>query len=227
MGLGRALWITGILQIFSNLGYAVVAHLGANRIALYSAQAFEFSMSGLGTGAFSVLLLRLTQKRFSATQYALLSSLFAIPRFLAGPPTGLLVDAIGWRDFFIFTIVGGIPGMVMLHRFVPWGTREPTFHVAVEPVGEPLTPRTVLVRSALGAAAAMLVCWLSLAALAAMRLARAGEPVDLAALLLAQLVPVGLTGWITLAGIGVMSASVGLGVAAALVARHGLPRRSG
>ncbi len=227
VGLGRALWITGILQIFSNLGYAVVAHLGANRIALYSAQAFEFSMSGLGTGAFSVLLLRLTQKRFSATQYALLSSLFAIPRILAGPPTGLLVDAIGWRDFFILTLVAGIPGMIMLHRFVPWGTREPTFHVAVERGGDTLTPRAVLVRSALGAAAAMLVCWLSLAALAAMRLARAGEPVDLAAWLLAQLAPVGLAGWITLAGIGVMSASVGLGVAAALVARHGLPRRSG
>ena len=88
VGLGRALWITGILQIFSNLGYAVVAHLGADRVALYSAQALEFTMSGLGTGAFSVLLLRLTQKRFSATQYALLSSLFSIPRILAGPPTG-------------------------------------------------------------------------------------------------------------------------------------------
>jgi len=224
VGLGRALWITGILQIFSNLGYAVVAQLGANRIALYSAQAFEFTMSGLGTGAFSVLLLRLTQKRFSATQYALLSSLFAIPRILAGPPTGLLVDAIGWRDFFILTIVAGIPGMIMLQRFVPWGTREPTFHVSVERHGEPLTTRSVLTRAAVGTLVATLVCWGSLAALQAMRLARAGESVDFAALLLAQIIPAGLTGWITLIGIGVISASVGLGVAATLVARHGFAR---
>ena len=181
-------------------------------------------MSGLGTGAFSVLLLRLTQKRFSATQYALLSSLFSIPRILAGPPTGLLVDAIGWRDFFILTIVAGIPGMIMLQRFVPWGTREPALHVSVQRHGEPLTTRALLIKAAIGTLLATLVCWGSLAALQAMRLARAGESVDFAALLLAQLVPVGLTGWITLAGIGLTSASIGLGIAATLVARHGLAR---
>ena len=81
---------------------------------MYAAQAFETGSSGLGTGAFGVLLLRLTQKRFSATQYALLSSLFAIPRVLAGPPAGVLADAIGWRDFFILTLLTGIPGLVML-----------------------------------------------------------------------------------------------------------------
>ncbi len=85
----------------SNLGYAVVAQVGPDRPVMYGAQAFEYLTTGLGTGAFGVLLLRLTEKRFSATQFALLSSLFALPRFLAGPPTGLLVDAIGWRDFFV------------------------------------------------------------------------------------------------------------------------------
>ena len=75
---------------------------------------FEYLTTGLGNGAFGVLLLRLTQKRFSATQYALLSSLFTLPRVLAGPPAALLVDAIGWRDFFVFTLATGIPGLVML-----------------------------------------------------------------------------------------------------------------
>jgi len=64
VGLGRALWITGFLQIFSNLGYALVAQVGPNRLVMYSAVAFELATSGMGTGAFSVLLIRLTQKRF-------------------------------------------------------------------------------------------------------------------------------------------------------------------
>jgi len=68
-----------------------------------------------------VLLLRLTEKRFSATQYALFSSLFALPRVLAGPITGFTVDALGWSIFFLSTIVVGIPGLVMLGRFVPLG----------------------------------------------------------------------------------------------------------
>jgi PAT family beta-lactamase induction signal transducer AmpG len=76
-------------------------------------------------GAFGVLLLRLTEKRFSATQYALLSSLFALPRVVAGPTTGFAVDAIGWPAFFFATMVLGIPGLVMLARFVPLGVREP------------------------------------------------------------------------------------------------------
>ncbi len=125
LGLGRALWAFGFLQIFSNLGYAAVAHVGVNRPLMYAAQGFELLSTGLGSGAFGVLLLRLTQKRFSATQYALLSSLFTIPRVLAGPPAGLLADAIGWRDFFVSTLVTGIPGMVLLARFVPWGARPP------------------------------------------------------------------------------------------------------
>ncbi len=81
----------------------------------------------MGTGAFSVLLLRLTEKRFSATQYALFSSLFALPRVAAGPITGFAVAAIGWSSFFLTTLVIGIPGLMMLNRFVPLGVREPQF----------------------------------------------------------------------------------------------------
>jgi PAT family beta-lactamase induction signal transducer AmpG len=109
IGLGRSLWIFGFLQLVSNLGYAAVAQVGVNRPVMYAAQAFEHVSSGLGSGAFGVLLLRLTQKRFSATQYALLSSLFTLPRVLAGPVTGVLADAMGWRDFFILTVVFGVP----------------------------------------------------------------------------------------------------------------------
>jgi PAT family beta-lactamase induction signal transducer AmpG len=74
-----------------------------------------------------VLLLRLTEKRFSATQYALFSSLMAVPRVVAGPVTGFTVDAVGWPAFFLITMVLGIPGLLMLARFVPIGVREPQF----------------------------------------------------------------------------------------------------
>ena len=125
-GLGHALWIFGFLQIFSNAGYLLLSLLGQpHLVAMYGATSFEQFCSGLGMGAFGVLLLRLTEKRFSATQYALLSSLFALPRVVAGPVTGFAVDAMGWPAFFLSTMVVGIPGLVMLARFVPFGVREP------------------------------------------------------------------------------------------------------
>ena len=137
LGLGRALWIFGGLQLLSNLGYAVVAEVGVNQPVMYAAQGVEHICSGLGTGAFGVLLLRLTEKRFSATQYALLSSLFTLPRVLAGPVAGVAADAFGWRDFFILTVFTGIPGLLMLARFVPWNARELRFEVATPRPGVP------------------------------------------------------------------------------------------
>jgi hypothetical protein len=101
LGLGRSLWIFGFLQIFSNVGYALVAHQeGINRPLMYGAFFFEAFASGLGGGAFLVLMLRITQKRFSATQYALFSSLFGLPRIISGPVVGFMVYALGWETFF-------------------------------------------------------------------------------------------------------------------------------
>lgn len=127
-GLGPALWLFGGLQIFSNVGYFLLARLPApNAWAMYAATGFELFTSGLGTGAFSVLLLRMTDKRFSATQYALFSSLFALPRATAGVVAGFAVAELGWATFFLATMVLGIPGLIMLARFVPIGVREPVF----------------------------------------------------------------------------------------------------
>ena len=130
-GLGHALWIFGVLQIFSNAGYLVLSLLDRpNLAAMYAGTGFEVFTAGLGMGAFGVLLLRLTEKRFSATQYALFSSLMALPRVIAGPVTGFTVNAVGWPAFFVMTMVLGIPGLVMLARFVPPGVREPDLDVA-------------------------------------------------------------------------------------------------
>jgi PAT family beta-lactamase induction signal transducer AmpG len=132
IGLGHSLWVFGLLQVLSNLGYVLLAGSPVNRLLMYGATGFETFTSGLGTGAFAVLLLRLTEKRFSATQYALLSSLFGLPRLFAGPACGFLVEAFGWKEFFWITIASGVPGLVLLSRFVPLGERDPRIGVDVD-----------------------------------------------------------------------------------------------
>jgi len=133
IGLGHSLWVFGFLQVFSNLGYVLVAASPVNRPLMYGATGFESFTSGLGTGAFAVLLLRLTEKRFSATQYALLTSLFGLPRLISGPLSGFLVSAFGWLKFFWITIAAGLPGLLLLARFVPLGAREPMVAVEAPP----------------------------------------------------------------------------------------------
>lgn len=149
-GVGRALWICGVLQIVSNAGYAVIAEVPPSvgnlvfpfveasiNLPLQSAIFLETLTGGMGWGAFGVLLLRLTDKRFPATQYALFSSLVGLARTFVGPPAGVMADALGWRDFFLLTMAFGVPGMVMLKRFVPWG-QEPK-EISGDAV-EPLPP---------------------------------------------------------------------------------------
>jgi PAT family beta-lactamase induction signal transducer AmpG len=222
LGLGRALWVFGFLQIFSNLGYAIVAQVGPNKPVMYGAVAFELASTGLGSGAFGVLLLRLTQKRFSATQFALLSSLFSISRVLAGPPAGLLADAIGWRDFFILTLFTGIPGLVMLARFVPWSVRDPEFHVAAPSPGQPLARRAVFARAAVGAVLAWIVGLTTMATLWGIRSYRARHGFHFLHQIGQVLQPQTLGAWMTLIGILVMGLTVALMTAATLVARRGL-----
>jgi PAT family beta-lactamase induction signal transducer AmpG len=222
LGLGRALWIFGLIQLVSNLGYAVVAQVGVNRPLMYVAQALELGSSGLAMGAFGVLLLRLTQKRFSATQYALLSSLFTLPRVLAGPVAGVAAAAIGWRDFFILTVFTGIPGLVMLGRFVPWGVREPVFDVAAPSWGPPLGRPALVSRALLGAAAGGLGGLLGMVILGGLSRVRAGQGFDLVLPLLAIVFPAHPADWMTAVGLVVLTLVAGVATAATLVARRGV-----
>lgn len=223
-GLGHSLWVFGFLQIFSNIGYYLLAELGGpNLAAMYAATSFELFTSGLGTGAFSVLLLRMTQKRFSATQYALFSSLFALPRLLAGPIAGFAVDAIGWGPFFLSTLVMGVPGLVMLARFVPLGVREPHFTVQEVRQARPLTAATVAGRGVVGGLASGAFALLMTALLAALKAMRATPDAgfDLAGALGAVVSPASITDWVQLAGIVAFALIGGLFVAAATAARRG------
>jgi PAT family beta-lactamase induction signal transducer AmpG len=222
MGLGRALWVFGFLQLVSNLGYAAVAHVGVNRPLMYGAQAFELGSSGLGQGAFGVLLLRLTQKRFSATQYALLSSLFTLPRILAGPVTGVLADTMGWRDFFVLTVIFGVPGMVMLARFVPWGVRDVEFEVQAPARGKPLTRRALVARAGVGAFVTLLVGLAATAAVGGLAALKAGRGFAVLPALAAVASPSGVAQWTSTVGLVVLAGLGGLATAATLAARRGI-----
>jgi PAT family beta-lactamase induction signal transducer AmpG len=225
-GLGHSLWIFGLLQLFSNIGYYGLSLLGGpNLPAMYAATGFELLTSGMGTGAFSVLLLRLTEKRFSATQYALFSSLFALPRVLAGPITGFAVDAMGWSSFFLATMVVGIPGLVMLARFVPPGVREPDFELGATASAAPAAPSNLVVPGIVAAAALTVGTSVLLAVLDAMDAMRAtpGTGFDLGAALWRLTHPAGIAGWLQIAGILAFSLVAGLFIAA-VRARRGGPR---
>jgi PAT family beta-lactamase induction signal transducer AmpG len=225
LGLGHALWAFGFLQIFSNVGYVLLARTGIDRLLMYAATGFESLTSGLGTGAFSVLLLRLTEKRFSATQYALFSSLFGLPRVLAGPVSGFAVDALGWEAFFWGTMLAGVPGMILLHRFVPLGVRDPIVHVQAPRARRPLGPSALVGRGLIGGAAGLLLAALAVASLGALRAMRMRRPdgFDLPAALSTLLWPDDAGGWIALSGVLAFGLVAGLGTAAVFAARAAAP----
>jgi PAT family beta-lactamase induction signal transducer AmpG len=226
LGLGHCLWLFGFLQTFANAGYVVLAGSGVNVPLMYAATGIEMLASGMGTGAFSVLLLRMTQKRFSATQYALFTSLFGLPRLVAGPLAGFLVDAVGWRTFFLVSIVCGAPGLLLLARFVPLGVREPTFTVEQRPPGRRLRAGELAVRGAIGGLAAAAAAGVLVAIVAAAKATRVdpGVAFDVPRAVAELLRPADSAGWIELAGIGIVGLVAGLFVAAIFAARHGAAR---
>ncbi len=122
IGIYFGLWVFGILQGLSTLGFAWLATVGNSVPALAGVIAFENLCSGMGTAAFVAFMALLTNKKFTATQYALLSSLMALPRVLAGAPTGYMVDAVGWKIFFIECAILAIPGLLILLNFTEWRT---------------------------------------------------------------------------------------------------------
>jgi PAT family beta-lactamase induction signal transducer AmpG len=226
VGLGHSLWVFGFLQIFSNLGYYFVSKAGGVVLPLmYGAAGFELLTGGLGTGAFSVLLLRMTQKRFSATQYALFSSLFALPRLLAGPIAGVAVDAMGWSAFFLSTLAVGIPGLVMLARFVPLGVREPVFKVEEVEPRPPLGAAQIALRGALGGLVVGAAGFVLDAALSAVKTMRDTKSAfDLGAAVWRLSHPASISDWLELAGVAAFGVISGLFVAALTAARRGAGR---
>jgi PAT family beta-lactamase induction signal transducer AmpG len=223
LGVGRSLWLFGIVQSLSNIGYVLVAMSPVNRPLMLIATGFETLTSGMGTGAFSVLLLRLTQKRFSATQYSLMSSLFALPRILAGPIAGFAVDAVGWVAYFWIAVAAGLPGLFFLRRFAPLGGREPDLKVEEAHAGVPITTRSLVTQGLAAGLAVFLGGTLLTAMLGALKGMRASppRPFDLLTPLteLARLDTAGSA--VRVVGLLVAGAASGLFTAAVLAARRG------
>ncbi|MBI6548780.1 muropeptide MFS transporter AmpG [Xenorhabdus lircayensis] len=114
LSLFRALMIFGILQTVSNFGYWVLAVTPKDIYVMGAAVFLENICGGMGTAAFVALLMTLCNKSFSATQFALLSALSAVGRVYVGPVAGWFAEAHGWPMFYLFSIVIGLPGLVLL-----------------------------------------------------------------------------------------------------------------
>ena len=120
LGINRSLWIFGFLQAASTAGFALLANVGYSIPMLSAVIAFENLSSGMGTAAYAAFMASITNKKFTATQYALLTSLMGVPRVLASAPTGFLAKNFGWETFFIACALVAIPGMLLLFKFAPW-----------------------------------------------------------------------------------------------------------
>ncbi len=118
--INRALWLFGVVQIVSILGFAALSVIGPNLWMLGFAVAFEYLGVGLGTAALTAFIARSTHVAFAATQFALFTALAATPRTLASAVTGVIVEHMGWTNFFLLCTVLAVPGMLLLLKVAPW-----------------------------------------------------------------------------------------------------------
>ena len=122
MGINRALWVFGGVQVASILGFVLLAEIGADPWMLGTVVALEYLGVGLGTAAFTAFIARTTNPVFAATQFALFTALTAVPRTLANSATGLIVEHVGWTTFFLLCTALAIPGMLLLFPVAPWNS---------------------------------------------------------------------------------------------------------
>jgi len=114
LGLFRSLWYFGILQMVSNLSFMVLALVGKNYLVMVIAVAFENLSGGMGSTAFVAFVMAICNRNYSATQFALLSSLAVLGRVAVSPTSGYIVSYIGWANFFLFTTVAALPGLLLV-----------------------------------------------------------------------------------------------------------------
>ncbi|MEI7428812.1 MAG: AmpG family muropeptide MFS transporter [Betaproteobacteria bacterium] len=133
LGINRALWLFGVVQLVSILGFAWLAWLGPQatialdqRLTLAAVIGLEALGVGLGTAAFVAFIARTTHPAYTATQFALFTSLAAVPRTFINASAGWLVESLGWFNFFLLCTALAVPGMLLLSRVAPWNTQQPS-----------------------------------------------------------------------------------------------------
>jgi len=119
-GMLASLWLFGVLQSVSTLAFLALARLGHHYPMMVAAIGLENLCSGMGTAAYAAFLMSLCNKRFTATQYALLTSLMAITRVIVGAPTGFMARALGWELYFLVSMLAAAPGLLLLLRYPRW-----------------------------------------------------------------------------------------------------------
>jgi len=110
----KSLVIFGLLQAISTLGFAALPSMSLSLSSLAMIIAFENLASGMGTASYAAYMASLTNKQFTATQYALLSALMGVPRVILASPTGWMSKTMGWESFFIFCTFAALPGLLLL-----------------------------------------------------------------------------------------------------------------
>jgi MFS transporter, PAT family, beta-lactamase induction signal transducer AmpG len=120
IGINRSLWVFGGLQALSNVAYWALALAGKNEALMTVAINIENFCGGLGNAGFLGFMMSLCNPKFSATQFALLSSLMAVSRDILVAPAGKWAESLGWGNFFLMTIAAALPGLLLLPLFAPW-----------------------------------------------------------------------------------------------------------
>jgi PAT family beta-lactamase induction signal transducer AmpG len=131
IGINRALWLFGVVQVVSIFGFAWLASKGhfdvigtAELAQLAVVIGLEAFGVGVGTAAFVAFMARSTHPAYTATQFALFTSLAAVPRTFINSTAGWLVESLGWTMFFFLCVLLAIPGMVLLLKVAPWSEVE-------------------------------------------------------------------------------------------------------
>jgi len=124
-GINKSLWVIVVLQALSNLGYYALSITGRNRSYLVGAIIVENFTAGLVTAALLAFLMTMCNKRFSATQFALLSSLMAASRDVLVAPAGAIAESAGWPSFFLISVAVGLPALLLLAYVAPWNGDTP------------------------------------------------------------------------------------------------------
>jgi MFS transporter, PAT family, beta-lactamase induction signal transducer AmpG len=114
LGIVRALWIGGLLQMVSNLMFVLQAQVGHDTTLLIATIGIENLTGGLGTAALVAYLSALCNRTYTATQYAVLTALSSLASTLFSGSSGLIAEAMGWAPYFLFTTVAALPGLVLL-----------------------------------------------------------------------------------------------------------------
>lgn len=127
LGHKKSLLYFGSVQAITIVTFAGLAILGKNYLMLLIAVGLENLGSGMGTAAYVAFLMSICNKKFTATQYALLTSLGALPRTLMAAPAGFLVHQLGWPTFFVLCVIVALPGLILVGcRYEKWVTIKPS-----------------------------------------------------------------------------------------------------